>query len=170
MDRTVDAVLLIGGNLGNSAELCHKAVELIGTETGTITATSALYGSEAWGFEAEQHFVNQAVVAKTDLCPTLVLEKALAIEAQLGRTRNGTGYSSRTMDIDIIFYGNQVIDNAPKLIVPHPRMHLRNFVLIPLFDIIPDYVHPVFGKTIRQLLGECTDTCGVWCLQPSYIG
>ncbi len=169
MDRAINTVLLLGGNMGNSVELCHKAVELIGTEIGTITATSALYCSEAWGFEAEQHFVNQAVVASTRLSPTLVLDKALAIEVSLGRTRSGNGYSSRTMDIDIIFYGNQVIDNAPRLIVPHPRMHLRNFVLIPLCDIIPEYVHPVFGKTIRQLLGECTDTSGVWRLQPGDI-
>ena len=169
MDRLIDTVLLLGGNIGDTAGMLKEACRQIAQQIGPIEKQSALYGSEAWGFEAEHHFVNQAVVASTRLSPTLVLDKALAIEAALGRTRSGNGYSSRTMDIDIIFYGNQVIDNAPRLIVPHPRMHLRNFVLIPLCDIIPEYVHPVFGKTIRQLLGECTDTSGVWRLQPGDI-
>jgi len=86
---------------------------------------------------------------------------ALEIEKQLGRKRSGNGYSSRTMDIDIIFYGDSVIDE-PDLVVPHPRMHLRNFVLVPLCEIFPDFVHPVFGKTIRQLLEECPDEGKVW--------
>ena len=161
MDKFVETVLLLGGNMGDSAELCRKAVELIEKQIGETTRVSSLYSSEAWGFETEQDFINQAVVVRTSLPPHRVLELALEIEAQLGRKRSGKGYSSRTMDIDVIFYGGKIID-TPRLTVPHPRLHLRNFVLIPLCEIIPDFVHPVFGKTIRQLLEECPDEGKVW--------
>lgn len=166
MDKFVETVFLLGGNVGDSAELCRQAVELIEKQIGKTTRVSSLYGSEAWGFSAEQHFVNQAVAVSTDLSPTLVLEKALDIEAQLGRKRSGKGYSSRTMDIDVIFYGSEIID-TPRLTAPHPRLHLRNFVLVPLCDIIPDFVHPVFGKTVRQLLDECPDEGKVWKIEQS---
>lgn len=161
MDKFVETVLLLGGNMGDSAELCRKAVELIEKQIGETTRVSSLYGSEAWGFETEQDFINQAVVVRTSLPPHRVLVLTLEIEARLGRKRSGNGYSSRTMDIDIIFYGSEIID-TPRLTVPHPRLHLRNFVLVPLCEIMPDFVHPVFGKNIRQLLDECPDEGKVW--------
>ena len=161
MDKFVETVLLLGGNMGDSAELCRKAVELIEKQIGETTRVSSLYGSEAWGFETEQDFINQAVVVRTSLPPHRVLELALEIEARLGRKRSGNGYSSRTMDIDIMFYGSEIID-TPRLTVPHPRLHLRNFVLVPLCEILPDFVHPVLAKTIRQLLDECPDEGKVW--------
>lgn len=161
MDKFIDTVLLLGGNVGDTAEMVQEACRQIELQIGPIEKRSALYGSEAWGFETEQDFINQAVVVKTPLPPHRVLELALEIEKQLGRKRSGNGYSSRTMDIDIIFFGDSVIDE-PDLVVPHPRMHLRNFVLVPLCEILPDFVHPVFGKTIRQLLDECPDEGKVW--------
>ncbi|MBO4740879.1 MAG: 2-amino-4-hydroxy-6-hydroxymethyldihydropteridine diphosphokinase [Bacteroidales bacterium] len=156
MDEFVNATLLIGGNMGDSIELCKQATGLINKYLGNITSLSAFYCSEAWGFEAEQSFVNQAIIISAGLQPTELLDKALKIESMLGRTRGGEGYSPRTMDIDIIFYGNEIID-TPQLTIPHPRMHLRNFVLVPLCEIMPEFVHPVLGKTIEQLLRECPD-------------
>ena len=161
MDKLIDTVLLLGGNVGDTAEMLQEACRQIELQIGPIKKSSALYGSKAWGFETEQDFINLAVVAKTPLPPHRVLELALEIENQLGRKRSGNGYSSRTMDIDIIFYGDSVI-NEPDLVVPHPRMHLRNFVIVPLCEILPDFVHPVFGKTIRQLLDESPDDGKVW--------
>ena len=161
MYRKTDTTLLLGGNIGDTAGLLAEARGLIEARIGRIARQSALYGSEAWGFEAGQDFINQAIVASTPLPPHEVLRHALQIEAELGRTRNGRGYSDRTMDIDIIFYGDRVIDE-PQLVVPHPRLHLRNFVLVPLCEIMPDFAHPVLGKTISQLLDECPDKGKTW--------
>lgn len=148
--------LLIGGNQGDRVGLLKQACDMIGQQVGDIVQLSSIYESEAWGFEAEQSFLNQAVVVETRLEPHEVLGKALFIETQLGRVRSGNGYSSRTMDIDILFVDNKCID-TPDLIVPHPRIHQRNFVLVPLCEIMPDYVHPILQKTMSNLLKTSLD-------------
>ncbi|MBR3940234.1 MAG: leucyl/phenylalanyl-tRNA--protein transferase [Bacteroidales bacterium] len=148
--------LLIGGNQGERVGLLKQACDMIGQQIGDIVQLSSIYESEAWGFEAEQSFLNQAVVVETRLEPHEVLGKALFIETQLGRVRSGNGYSSRTMDIDILFVDNKCID-TPDLIVPHPRIHQRNFVLVPLCEIMPDYVHPILQKTMSNLLKTSLD-------------
>lgn len=161
-------VLLMGGNQGDRVALLLKAIAQTGSRIGTVVQMSPIYETEPWGFEAEQNFLNIAVVVDTDLSAHEVLEEALQIEKELGRIRkdddlvvNKTesgirNYSSRPIDIDLIFYNSEIID-LPDLQVPHPRMHQRRFVLTPLADIIPDICHPKFGKTIRQMLSECVD-------------
>ena len=141
--------LLIGGNQGNRAELLQQACNMIGQEIGDIVQLSSIYESKAWGFETEQNFLNQAVVVETRLDAHEVLSKALSIEAELGRVRTGNGYASRTMDIDILFVDDNCID-TPELTVPHPRIHQRNFVLVPLCEIMPDFVHPILQKTMSK--------------------
>lgn len=148
--------LLIGGNQGDRVGLLKQACDMIGQQVGDIVQLSSIYESEAWGFEAEQSFLNQAVVVETRLEPHEVLGKVLFIETQLGRVRSGNGYSSRTMDIDILFVDNKCID-TPDLIVPHPRIHQRNFVLVPLCEIMPDYVHPILQKKMSNLLKTSLD-------------
>lgn len=153
-------VLLIGGNQGDRVGTMMRAIAEIGRRIGTVSLLSAMYETEPWGFDAEQDFLNQALVVDTDLSAHEVLTEALQIEKELGRIRNSDltkEYSSRPIDIDLIFYNSDIVDTAD-LQLPHPRMHQRRFVLVPLDEIIPDYKHPKFRKTIHQLLEECEDS------------
>jgi leucyl/phenylalanyl-tRNA--protein transferase len=151
-----NVTMLIGGNQGDRVELLQQACGMIEQQIGMIVKKSSIYETEAWGFDAEQNFLNQAVMVETRLSAHEVLDKALSIETQLGRVRMGKGYASRTMDIDILFVDDKCFD-TPDLVVPHPRIHQRNFVLVPLCEIMPDYVHPKMNKTIANLLKTSSD-------------
>lgn len=162
-----NVVLLIGGNQGNRGEMIAKAAGLIDRRIGPIERISSIYETDPWGFEAEQTFFNQALVIGTDLSPERVLDNALSIEAELGRVRKETEptqekrtYTSRPIDIDLIFYNSEVID-TPRLTIPHPRMPQRRFVLTPLAEIMPDFIHPVSHKRMDELLKTCDDTGSV---------
>lgn len=155
--------LLIGGNQGDRHRLIDEATELIRQRIGSVVALSRVYETEPWGdFEAEngerrvKNFLNRALLVETMLSPHEVLHEALAIEAELGRQRpmhSTRKYHSRPMDIDLIFYDEEVMD-SPELTLPHPRMHLRQFVLEPLAEIMPDYRHPLLGKMVREMVEE----------------
>lgn len=165
---------MIGGNQGDRRALIRQATELIRQSIGTVVLASSIHETKPWGTfgvvsdgRRVGDFLNQALVVETELAAHRVLEEALVIEAVLGRLRPVTPqvavhgvaelpqrvYQSRPMDIDIIFYNDEVID-TPDLTVPHPRMHLRRFVLEPLAEIMPDYRHPVLKKTVKELLDE----------------
>lgn len=148
--------LLLGGNEGAVSQAFLSALVLIEQKVGSVKAQSSIYSSPAWGFESENDFLNQIVKVETDFSPEILLEKILQIESVLGRKRNGSGYSSRPIDIDILFYNDLVI-NSENLTIPHPRLHLRNFTLYPLCDIAPDYMHPVFLLSVCQLKENCPD-------------
>lgn len=150
------AFLSIGSNLGNRAYLLQKAIFEIGQKAGEIRQVSGLYETPAWGFEGED-FLNACVEIQTLLNPQALLEVLLAIEAQFGRERIlGSGYASRTLDIDIIYYEKEII-KTDTLIVPHPKMQERKFILKPLADISPQFYHPILNKDTRNLLQECGD-------------
>ncbi len=181
--------LLIGGNQGDRKALLQQSTDLIQQRIGSVVAVSRLYETEPWGDFGEQtpgtgRFLNAALLVDTPLLPHESLLQALEIERLLGRQRpilssapaddsreerhtspNNTChriYSSRPIDIDVIFYDNKIID-TPDLVIPHPRMHLRRFVLQPLCDIAPDYIHPILNKSLEQLLSECPDNCSCYC-------
>ncbi|MDR0941412.1 MAG: 2-amino-4-hydroxy-6-hydroxymethyldihydropteridine diphosphokinase [Bacteroidales bacterium] len=148
------AILLLGANLGNEELLFAQVRTLCSQRIGTITAQSKLYTSKAWGFEHENLFYNQALVVLTSKTANETLAECLAIETELGRTRSqNNSYEARIIDIDIEYFNSDII-NTSTLHVPHPLVHLREFALIPLCEIAPDFVHPILGKTQRELLLE----------------
>jgi 2-amino-4-hydroxy-6-hydroxymethyldihydropteridine diphosphokinase len=146
----------IGTNLGNREGNLEQAVERIGNFPGRVLQASSLYETEPWGFQAEEKFLNMVVKIETDLTPDELLVKILHLESILGRVRGAEQYMSRLMDIDILFYDDLVI-NEDHLKIPHPLLHERKFVLVPLCEIEPGLVHPVKGKTILELLEICED-------------
>jgi len=152
------AYLLLGSNLDDRKGLIRKAVQLISVRIGTIIQTSSLYESEPWGFSSDTNFLNQVVYIRTDLSPSVLLREILAVEKDLGRIRsNGRqGYSSRTIDIDILFYNEEII-REEHLNIPHPGIPVRMFALVPLCELNESFVHPVCQKTLGLLKAECTD-------------
>jgi 2-amino-4-hydroxy-6-hydroxymethyldihydropteridine diphosphokinase len=157
------AYLLTGGNMGDRLYYLSKAKDAIEEECGYITKMSAIYETEAWGLEDQHAFYNQALLLHTELEAKQLLRCLLQIEARLGRIRE-LKYGPRIIDIDIIFFNDQVI-RSEELSVPHPQMQNRRFVLLPLQEIAPQKIHPVLKKTITELLEECTDTLEVLKLQ-----
>ena len=150
--------VLLGSNLGDRELLVNQASKMIGERCGKIVAKSRLYESEPWGFKSEHWFLNQVVKIETALSPDDLMKELLEIEKELGRDRSvpHEGYVSRPMDLDILYFGNKIIDTQ-MVIAPHPRLHDRRFTLLPLCDVAPDFVHPVMKKTNLQLLDECQD-------------
>jgi 2-amino-4-hydroxy-6-hydroxymethyldihydropteridine diphosphokinase len=157
-------VLLLGGNLGDRKMLLIQAIKEIEKNCGSILKKSKIYESEAWGFECDENFLNQAIVLETLLSPFELLLKLQHIEKELGRkekTNINQEYSSRLIDIDILFFNTDIIDNVD-LTIPHPRMHLRKFTLDCLLDIAPGYIHPVLDLSIEELSQKCNDNTKVW--------
>ncbi len=148
--------LLLGGNLGDRFNNLSNARNKIEDEIGKITKESSIYETVSWGFESENDFLNQVLIVETDYNSLQILEKCHEIENHLGRVRESEQYASRTMDIDILFYNDEIID-LPELTIPHKQLHKRRFTLEPLVEIAPEYVHPRLKKSIYQLLLECDD-------------
>lgn len=153
--------LCLGGNIGHRIKHLNQALEHITHKVGHVLKKSKIYETEAWGVAQQQPYLNMVVEVQTLLKPEELIAKLLQIEITLGRTRSYTQvYESRTIDIDILFY-NQSVINTPELIIPHPRMHLRKFVLIPMQDVNSDYIHPILNKKMITLLQECHDNLKV---------
>ena len=159
------AVLLIGGNQGNRYELLQQTLRRIGERIGIVRHTSSFYETAPWGFTSAQDFLNMAVVIDTDLSPTELLAASQSIELEMGRIRKDAlplsplqprTYSDRPMDIDLIFYDSTVL-NTPQLTIPHPHLQQRQFVLQPLNEIIPDYIHPRLRLPVSKLCATCSD-------------
>lgn len=157
----------LGTNLGDREDNLEKAVELICKSVGRISAVSSVYESEPWGFQCENKFLNMVIKAETGIKPEELLEIVMQAEAVMGRIRTGDHYSSRIIDIDILLYNSRII-NKTNLIIPHPLIHERKFVLMPLCEIAPEAVHPVFEKKFTVLLKECRDERRVVMIHPFF--
>ncbi len=155
MNRKQKVYLSLGSNMGNRLATLQKAIFQIQGKTGKILDISSVYENPAVGFDGGDFF-NIVVSLLTPLEPKELLDALLQIEEDFGRKRMDSGYSSRTLDIDIIYYGTESITNE-SLVIPHPQMQHRKFVLKPLSDIAPQFYHPVLEKDTRNLLQECRD-------------
>jgi deoxyguanosine kinase len=150
------AYLSLGGNLGLREEYLSKARELIRARAGSITNLSTIYESVSWGTHSENKYLNQVVELNTNLSASELLKELLSIEKKIGRVRKGQQYEDRVIDIDILLFNYEII-HTKNLQVPHPRLHLRNFVLVPLSEMIPKYVHPVLKNSIVSLIKNSED-------------
>ena len=146
--------ILTGGNQGDRLQQLATALEHIKT-LGTIQVVSGIYETAAWGKTDQPDFLNQVIHLETELGPEPLMDALLQIESKMGRQRTEK-YDPRTIDLDILYFNDDIIDE-PGLMIPHPRIQLRRFVLEPLYEIAPNLVHPVFGKTTYQLLLDCPD-------------
>lgn len=144
--------LSLGSNKGDRIGYVQQATSLLGAvENVSVIRTSAFYETEPWNMNSETWFVNAVVEVKTSLAPQALLEECKRIETQLGRKPSeGKIYEDRTIDIDILFYNKDII-NEDSLCVPHKYLHLRAFILVPLLELIPEFEHPVLHKTISSL-------------------
>ncbi len=146
----------LGTNLGDREANLRRAVESIIENIGPVVRSSSVYETEPWGFRTRDLFLNMVAEVETKLKPSGLLGRMLMIEANMGRLRSGKGYSSRIIDLDILLYGEEIMDSK-SIVIPHPKLHERRFVLVPLCEIAPDLIHPVLKKDIKTLLKECKD-------------
>jgi 2-amino-4-hydroxy-6-hydroxymethyldihydropteridine diphosphokinase len=146
----------VGSNLGNRENNLEQAVARIVEYIGPVLKSSSIYITEPWGFKAEEEFLNIVVKIETNLTPSGILERILMIESLLGRVRDKKQYTSRLIDIDILLYEDIIVDEEI-LKIPHPLLHKRKFVLVPLCEIGSEMIHPVLNKSLAELLESCED-------------
>jgi 2-amino-4-hydroxy-6-hydroxymethyldihydropteridine diphosphokinase len=151
--------LILGSNLGDKILSLEKAVDLIRKRIGNVVVESSYYDTEPWGYSEQANFRNKAIKIETEYAPDELLEQIDLIEKELGRVRKEK-WHERELDIDILYYGDDVIRTG-SIQIPHPEIAKRRFVLIPMCEIAPDEKHPVTGKTQLQMLLECRDTLKV---------
>jgi len=151
--------LLLGSNQQQPQKQLLIAQKIIAKKIGSIRRTSAVYQTAAWGNTRQPDFLNQVIVAETTLTAAQTMQTILAIEKKMGRIRSKKN-APRIIDIDILFFNKEII-HSNNLVVPHPQLQNRNFVLVPLNQLSPNLKHPVVNKTIHQLLKNCPDTLTV---------
>ncbi len=147
--------LSIGSNKGNRSVLINKAIDEIEKKVGIIISRSSIYQSKSWGFDSND-FYNLCLLIDTDIMPKSLLINLKKIEKSMGREDVDGSYSDRLIDIDILFYDN-IITDSEDLKIPHPKIEIRKFVLVPMLEIADDYVHPILNKTIKELYNDCSD-------------
>lgn len=157
--KYINVFLCLGSNMGDRADNLKKALALINKTVGKVVKQSHVYETEPWGLKEQEPFLNQVVMLNTMLDPRDLLDANTKIERELGRTRKEKN-GPRIIDIDILFYGKRIIRDKG-LEIPHPELHKRAFVLVPMLEIAPELEHPVLKKPINGLYMECEDQSDV---------
>lgn len=147
----------LGTNLGNKEQNLRNAIGEITQTCGKVEQTSPIYSSAPWGFESFNNFLNQVVLIETKFSPQQLIKCLLEIEKSMGRNRSTVDYQDRIIDLDILFYDDLIIEED-SLIIPHPSLHNRNFIMQPFLEMCPSFVHPKLKKTISEILNSSTDT------------
>jgi 2-amino-4-hydroxy-6-hydroxymethyldihydropteridine diphosphokinase len=159
--------LILGSNLGDRNAILGKAVSLINSKIGEVILKSKIYETAPWGGVEQPAYLNQVLMVKTTLSPEIILKDVLEIEKDLGRERV-VKWGARSLDIDILFY-DDIIINTDDLKIPHPFIHQRKFVLVPLVEIAPNFVHPLFKTTSEDLLNKLSDCSEVKAIDASAL-
>jgi 2-amino-4-hydroxy-6-hydroxymethyldihydropteridine diphosphokinase len=147
--------LQLGSNMGEREEYLKNASELLATEIGVIQKESKIYESVPWGVENQSNYLNQVLEIRSELSAEEVLERVLQIEDKIGRIRNEK-WGERIIDIDVLLFNDSIVEKDG-ICIPHIHLHNRKFVLIPLNEVAPSFIHPKYNKTIEELLSECKD-------------
>jgi 2-amino-4-hydroxy-6-hydroxymethyldihydropteridine diphosphokinase len=149
------AYLLLGSNIGDTKKNLNKAKKQIENKIGSVTRSSSLYSTKAWGYEDQDDFMNQVLIVTTALSSIETMMRILEIEKNMGRVRTLKN-APRLIDIDILFFNKEII-HTEDLIIPHPLMQKRKFVMVPLNELSPNFIHPVLKKNIHQIMSSCKD-------------
>jgi dihydroneopterin aldolase/2-amino-4-hydroxy-6-hydroxymethyldihydropteridine diphosphokinase len=157
------AFIGIGSNVGDKTANCQTAIEYL-AEAGRIIEVSSFYYTEPVGYKEQEDFINAAATLETNCSPAELLAICHAIEDRLGRRRT-VRWGPRTVDLDILLYGDLVV-SRPDLVIPHPLMAMRKFVLAPLVEIAPEVMHPLLNKTMLQLLSDLQNSHTVMKCKP----
>jgi 2-amino-4-hydroxy-6-hydroxymethyldihydropteridine diphosphokinase len=155
--------LLLGSNMGDKKQQLEKAISLIRKECGPIKRSSSIYETEPWKVEGQDVYYNMAVEIETTLTPDTLLKQIKHIEKEMGR-QSREKWAPREIDIDILFFGRKVIKQK-ELQIPHPHMHERNFAILPMMEIAPDFKHPTLDHSMEDLYEKSTDNCEVVLLE-----
>jgi 2-amino-4-hydroxy-6-hydroxymethyldihydropteridine diphosphokinase len=150
------AYFSLGTNRGNRAANLERAIDLLSEWVGDTIIKSSVYETPPWRMVDKTNFFNQVILLEIEMPPLQLIDTIIIVETMMGRKRIGNKYESRIMDIDILFFNEEII-NTEELVVPHPLIRERKFVLEPMVEIAPDFIHPIFKKSILQLLMECDD-------------
>lgn len=150
--------IILGSNIGKKEETIEAAIVDIERYIGQVNKQSSFYKTSPWGFDSDSYFLNKVICINTKLTPRNMMQQLLNIEDKLGRVRdvNSKGYTSRTIDLDVLFIGDAIV-KEDIITVPHPRIESRKFVLTPMHEIAPNFIHPVSNKSISELLYLCKD-------------
>lgn len=160
-----EVIISLGSNMGDRLGQLQLAIKKSAARLGKLMKVSPVYETPPWGFEDPRPFLNQVFSVHSALSADQCMQALLDIETEMGRVRHHGAYAARSIDLDILFYGHQCIETA-HIHVPHPHLAKRNFVLVPLADIYPDWCDPLTGKSIQQLLAESPDRSAV----EAYVG
>lgn len=150
------AYLSLGSNRGNRTANLDKAIDMLSEWTGNVTQVSSLYETQPWKMVDKTDFLNRVLLLETALTAPQLMDTVILVEAMMGRQRTSQKYEPRIIDIDILFFNEEII-NMEDLAVPHPLIQERRFVLEPMAEIAPEFIHPVLKKSIPRLLNECED-------------